>query len=78
MPTFTEILESQPEVDVIESIARMGAVDGDHLAEEAIHYQFAKHRVRRFDLTEMFVLSAIEQDVMSMIMRNSAVLETRQ
>lgn len=25
MPTFTEILESQPEVDVIESIARMGA-----------------------------------------------------
>ncbi len=56
----------------------LGTVDGDHLAEEAIHYQFAKHRVRRFDLTEMFVLSAIEQDVMSMIMRNSAVLETRQ
>lgn len=56
----------------------LGAIDGDHLAEEAIHYQFAQHRVRRFDLTEMFVLSAIEQDVMSMIMRNSAVLETRQ
>ncbi len=25
MPTFTEILEAQPEVDVIESISRMGA-----------------------------------------------------
>jgi hypothetical protein len=56
----------------------LGTINGDHHIEYAIHSQLVDARVREFGLTEMFTYSAVEERVMGMLLRDSAVVETRQ
>lgn len=70
LPGRLRALESQCDF----RIDLLGTVDGGALLEEAIHHQLAGVRVRDFGITELFVFSAVERDVMSMIERNSAVI----